>query len=362
MVPLLTCIHHSSRRQESSIVRDISPLFSPRSVCPILIPFKKKANLLNLTIIICSKQTSPPRLKLTLMYHHHHRAKIVGMSRRLLWTSSSSLVVGVGRTASITTTRVAPVAAARRVRMGRIVLQGRSLATGTSKTTTSTVSTSDKDSNAADDKITKSSSSTSSSAAAASSSASSSASLCSFARLRQVSNIASILCAMDCTIMPVITVALPLVGILDLEPQQMQALHHLSHQLALYFVLPIGTLTTALNYQDHRHKGITSLGVAGLGTIGLANSSWAASALTTVVDPFFFSNTAGGFDTIVQALQQHDSAMHRVANTLGCAGLLSSNYLSQQRGCSHHHHHHGSGCCSVPSHKSHQQQDTSHQH
>ena len=58
----------------------------------------------------------------------------------------------------------------------------------------------------------------------------------SFENLRAISNIAGILCILDCTILPIITVALPLLGILDLSSVQMDFLHILGHRVALFFV------------------------------------------------------------------------------------------------------------------------------
>ena len=58
----------------------------------------------------------------------------------------------------------------------------------------------------------------------------------SFENLRAISNIAGILCILDCTLLPIITVALPLLGILDLSPVQMDFLHILGHRLAIFFV------------------------------------------------------------------------------------------------------------------------------
>ena len=63
----------------------------------------------------------------------------------------------------------------------------------------------------------------------------------SFENLRAISNIAGILCILDCTLLPIITVALPLLGILDLSPVQMDLLHVLGHRLAMYFV---GTISS----------------------------------------------------------------------------------------------------------------------
>ena len=73
-------------------------------------------------------------------------------------------------------------------------------------------------------------------------------------RLLKASNWASFLCVLDCTILPLITVILPLFGIVAASPAQMEWLHEAGHALALWFVLPVGGLATTLNYvSNHRN-------------------------------------------------------------------------------------------------------------
>jgi uncharacterized membrane protein YiaA len=154
--------------------------------------------------------------------------------------------------------------------------------------------------------------------------------LFSFARLRQVSNFASFLCVLDCTLLPIITIALPLLGVLNLGAAQLEFFHHLGHQLALFFVLPVGGLTSIVNYVSHKKAWITSLAAVGLCMVGLANSH---------IDhvPFL------GHLHVLHKIQH--GALHRVVNIMGCALLLGSNYLSQkQPGCAHGHAAHGPDC------------------
>ena len=61
-------------------------------------------------------------------------------------------------------------------------------------------------------------------------------------RIRSISNFASILCALDCTILPAITVGLPLLNLMEFKAEQMAFLHHLGHQVALWFVVPVRTI------------------------------------------------------------------------------------------------------------------------
>ena len=56
-------------------------------------------------------------------------------------------------------------------------------------------------------------------------------------RLLQVSKFGSILCMLDCTILPMVTVLMPLLGFAA-SPAQMEWLHELGHSIALFFVLP----------------------------------------------------------------------------------------------------------------------------
>ena len=53
-------------------------------------------------------------------------------------------------------------------------------------------------------------------------------------RFRQVSNLASFLYLLDCTLLPMVTVGLPLLGILNFGAGQLQAIDKLSHSLALF--------------------------------------------------------------------------------------------------------------------------------
>jgi hypothetical protein len=156
----------------------------------------------------------------------------------------------------------------------------------------------------------------------------------SFDKLRKISNFASLLCVLDCTILPIITIALPLLGFLNLGATQLEFFHHLGHQLALFFVLPVGGLTTVVNYISHKKAWISSLAVVGLFMVGMANSH---------IHDLPLLGHAHWLHVI-----QH-GPMHRVVNIMGCAFLLGSNYLSQQEGCAHDHGP-NSSCESSPSH------------
>jgi MerC mercury resistance protein len=56
-------------------------------------------------------------------------------------------------------------------------------------------------------------------------------------RLVQLSNLASIICAIDCTVLPVMTILLSFLGLAE-QPHSWEWLHVAGHGVAIYFVLP----------------------------------------------------------------------------------------------------------------------------
>lgn len=125
---------------------------------------------------------------------------------------------------------------------------------------------------------------------------------------RTVAHWANVLCILDCTVLPLLAIILPLMGWIGTTSALQQSLCAWSHSLALYFVLPLGTTTTLLNYgTGHRNKGVAYLGIVGLLFIGIANGD------------------------IWEVL--HHGPMHRVVNVVGCGMLWSSNYIGQKLGC-----------------------------
>lgn len=120
--------------------------------------------------------------------------------------------------------------------------------------------------------------------------------------LRTISNVASLLCVIDCTLLPIVTILFPLLNMaLPLE-----SLHHFGHAMAMFFVLPVGTLTTAFNFSSHRRIQLLTMSIMGLIMIGLANSH---------AVPFHWIHHGWG---------------HRIINVAGCTALLTSNYRSHQ--------------------------------
>lgn len=120
--------------------------------------------------------------------------------------------------------------------------------------------------------------------------------------LRTISNVASLLCVIDCTLLPIITILFPLLNMAF----PLESLHSIGHAIAMFFVLPVGTLTTALNFSSHRRIQLLTISITGLIMIGLANSH---------AVPFHWIHHGWG---------------HRVINVAGCTALLTSNYRSHQ--------------------------------
>lgn len=142
--------------------------------------------------------------------------------------------------------------------------------------------------------------------------------------LTEVGTAATILCAIDCTVFPVVLTALPLAQLMD--PATSHHIAHMVHGVALYFVLPIGSLAVGTNFAQHKRFDIAGLGAAGVLTIAAAHLS---------------------------VLPEWVTAYQAWLNTAGCAGLLASGWLSHrvlhQHGHDHGHGHshcHGTSHCS----------------
>ncbi|KAL7562959.1 hypothetical protein ACA910_018599 [Epithemia clementina (nom. ined.)] len=149
-------------------------------------------------------------------------------------------------------------------------------------------------------------------------------------RLLKVSNFASVLCVLDCTVLPIITLVLPFFGIVAGSPAQMEFLHKVGHKTALYFVLPVGGLATTLNYSNHKKLWIAALGYLGLLGVLLASFGCQLSHGMILSGPFVGQALQKGLHEIL-----HHAMFHRVANISGCSMLLFSNFMArrQHRGC-----------------------------
>lgn len=120
----------------------------------------------------------------------------------------------------------------------------------------------------------------------------------SLSRLQKLSNFASLLCVLDCTLLPVATIFTPFLS--------SSSLHHLGHLVALRFVLPVGAMNASFNFYQNRQWKLTALALVGMTLIGLTNSS------------------------LIAAEFLHHGWSHRIINIIGCLFLLTSNIVSQR--------------------------------
>ena len=139
------------------------------------------------------------------------------------------------------------------------------------------------------------------------------------ARINRVSTFASILCAIDCTVLPILLLMLPVAG-------SSAWLHKAAHAVSLYFVLPVGGGAVTANFAQHRKPLLGLWGVSGLLLIALANVHLPHGLVSHAVDELL-----------------HKS--HEVINVVGCGLLLSSQWVSHRvlhamgKDCGHDHGH-----------------------
>lgn len=187
-------------------------------------------------------------------------------------------------------------------------------------------------------------------------------------RLIDISNIASFLCVLDCTLLPLVSIALPalswLAGGLAIGTSSnsllagvssiVDFLPTLGHGVALFFVIPVGLLTTMVNYLfGHKQLRFSAAALIGLILIYAANSSSGigiASIDSFLTSSGIASHSHGGHihdacGAIVGAttgMLTHSCGegwAHRLTNTVGCAFLLGSNHYGkkfmerQSKGC-----------------------------
>ena len=182
-------------------------------------------------------------------------------------------------------------------------------------------------------------------------------------RLLDVSNFASLLCVLDCTLLPLVSIAIPALswgvgfiigsgGASTAVPPVLSAflayLPVLSHGIALYFVIPVGLLTTVINFFfGHRQVKFSMSALFGVALIYAANSSTGVGIPS--IDAWLQATgiVAGGVHD--HAGHVHDACgavvgaatkmmahtcpegwAHRMTNTMGCAFLLGSNYASRK--------------------------------
>lgn len=153
-------------------------------------------------------------------------------------------------------------------------------------------------------------------------------------KISNISNIASMLCVLDCTVLPIITFLLPLFGVAT-SPSQAKTLHEIGHYVALFFVLPIGGLTATVNYFTHPNKSsihnlLSLSAIIGLSLIYAANGGHHSPILSVLPHE------------VAHALHCN-AIVHKAVNISGCAMLLGSSYLWHKVGTED-----GGRCCLIP--------------
>ncbi|KAF8820968.1 hypothetical protein IE077_002610, partial [Cardiosporidium cionae] len=136
--------------------------------------------------------------------------------------------------------------------------------------------------------------------------------------INEWSSFASILCAIDCTVLPLFMGVISFMGFAN--PVTFATMHSISCWAALYIMLPLGSLASFANFLQHRNKLLLCWGVFGLFCIFLAHSHLSAMP-----------------DNVSHWLHQY----HGWISLTGVANLLASNYLSHKKIhakglCQHH--------------------------
>ena len=145
-------------------------------------------------------------------------------------------------------------------------------------------------------------------------------------KVNKVSTFASILCAIDCTVFPILLALLPLAGF---APAGLaEVIHRAAHAVAIWFVAPVGGSAVLSNWLQHKDWRVGLWGACGVALVLLANVH-----LPHVILGWHVPHTLG------HAL--HDN--HRAVNVFGCVLLLSSqryahNLLEKMGKCCGHNH------------------------
>mmetsp|Transcript_23707 Transcript_23707/g.35355 ORF Transcript_23707/g.35355 Transcript_23707/m.35355 type:complete len:265 (-) Transcript_23707:461-1255(-) len=145
-------------------------------------------------------------------------------------------------------------------------------------------------------------------------------------RIANFSNIASLLCVVDCTVLPIVTVIFPMIGFVT-SPTQLDWIHELGHSIAIYFVIPVGGSAALMNYLSHKRLLLSTPALIGLSMIYLVNGH-GGPILSKLPNELIDSLRYG-------------TILHQATNIAGCALLLGSNYVSHRAG---HLHANGKSC------------------
>jgi len=154
-------------------------------------------------------------------------------------------------------------------------------------------------------------------------------------KITKIANIASILCAIDCTVLPLFSVALSFLGIFKTSTVSAhnELIHHIGHLFATYFVLPVAGTVAIMHFATKKYipSIVTALGMSFV----------------------YVTNSHGGpilalLPHELHHVLHHNPVWHRVVNLSGVALMLVANYLSKRMGCADdkccdHDHGHGHG-------------------
>jgi hypothetical protein len=145
--------------------------------------------------------------------------------------------------------------------------------------------------------------------------------------LMKISTFASWFCVLDCTLLPIMTGVLPLLGLASFTAAQSLWMHEMGHTIALHFVMPVGFLASSVNYLCcHGRKQLLGMAWAGLILIFMANVGCDFAHSVEDVLPRLLG-------TVIHNLLHrfHEGWEHRLCNAIGCSLLLGSNYLAHQQ-------------------------------
>ena len=158
--------------------------------------------------------------------------------------------------------------------------------------------------------------------------------------LKEFTIFASFLCAIDCTIFPILLTLLPAAEFLS--PANVKSIHEISHQVALYVVLPLGSTTTITNYILNKNKLWTAVSLGALSLIFASNIPHQGIVYDFLVES---GDEILNFLDLSPTMKEIFHEMHtsRIYNTSGCIMLMASSYFSHKgshnegKCCSHHH-------------------------
>lgn len=139
--------------------------------------------------------------------------------------------------------------------------------------------------------------------------------------LSNVAGIASLLCVVDCTVLPIVTILFPLLGLGSAS--QAAFWHEIGHRVALFFVLPVGGFAAVSNILSRPKKETTKYNIsAALAFLGLtfvyAANGGPHVPLLSLLPPTVISELHCG------------TMIHRATNIAGCALMLGSNYVCRK--------------------------------